>query len=85
MKLKLQEKREKKEEYQANSQIYNNKQKRLIYITKPINKNGLFYFLKKESSLEKEMHILILTKNTQIFFFNREIQISIKSIPIFPI
>lgn len=31
MKLKLQKERKKREEYQANSQIYNNKQKRLIY------------------------------------------------------
>lgn len=72
MKLKLQEKRKKKEEYQANSQIYNNKQKGLIYITKPINKNGLFYFLKKESSVEKEMHILISTKKIHKYFFQKK-------------
>ncbi|KAM3682012.1 hypothetical protein ACB098_12G040000 [Castanea mollissima] len=77
MKLKLQKERKKREEYQANSQIYNNKQKRLIYITKPINKNGLFYFLKKESSLEKEMHILILTKKyTNIFFEKKNTNIN---------
>lgn len=72
MKLKLQKERKKREEYQANSQIYNNKQKRLIYNQTHQQKRAVLLFLKRIFTGKGNAHFNFDKKIPKYFFWKEK-------------